>query len=433
MNSKYLIYQMLPRLWGDGKLASLDGAFAAYLRSLEVDYLWLTGIPRHAAGEPFVKGDPGCPYAVCDWYDINPYLAVEPENRMKEFGAVLQRMHAAGIKVMVDFIPNHVACNYSGELALYGWCDGDWTDTVKVDWTDPRTEAEYLRILRFWAGLGVDGFRCDMVELVPSEALGRVVKAVKREFPGVLFVAEVYGRENYRRYLDEAGMDLLYDKSGTYDILRGINEGTHIARELSWNWQWLWDMQPRMLNFLENHDEQRIASPQFAGNPDAMWAALAFDLLFNNASFMLYAGQEAGEDAAEGDDGRTSIFDWCKPRSLQELYSYVHGGEISAGPKAVLARYKELITLSCRPTFRTGGSWDLCYCNQGSEGFNPDRHFAFMRFDDDSAWLVFCNFGSATAMATIHIPDELRFAAGISQGEALVSAPPKGYALIKCK
>jgi hypothetical protein len=164
-----------------------------------------------------------------------------------------------------------------------------------------------------------------------------------------------------------------------------------------------------------------------------MWAALAFDLLFNNASFMLYAGQEAGEDAAEGDDGRTSIFDWCKPRSLQELFSYVHGGEMSAGPREVLSRYKELVTLSCRPAFRTGGSWDLCYCNLESDGFNPDRHFAFMRFDAGSAWLVFCNFSHATAMATIHIPDELRFAAGISQGEALVSAPPKGYALLKCK
>ncbi len=77
----------MPRLWGKGVLASCDAATLDYIRSLGVDYVWFTGLPRHATGQPFVKGDPGSPYAVTDWLDINPYLAENPSERMAEFSA----------------------------------------------------------------------------------------------------------------------------------------------------------------------------------------------------------------------------------------------------------------------------------------------------------------------------------------------------------
>lgn len=434
MKEKTIIYQVLPRLWGNGKFSSWNEDAAAYLRSLGVEYLWLTGVPRHATEEDFVKGDPGCPYAVYDWYDTNPYLATDPERRMQEFRELLDRMHSAGIKCLTDFIPNHVACNYKGALPLYGWHDGDWSDTLKVDWSNPDTEKEMLNVLRFWASMGVDGFRCDMVELVPSAALGRVVKAVKREFPGLLFVAEVYERDNYRRYIEECGFDLLYDKSGYYDIVRGILSGTRSARELTWNWQFLSGMQPAMLNFLENHDEQRFASGVFAGNADRVWPALAFGLLFNFASFMLYAGQEVGEDAAEAADGRTSIFNWCKPAGLGELAGFVYEGTaLSAGRNELLRRYRELLTMSKHPVFSRGNVWDLCYCNYDVPGFDADKHFAFVRYNEESAWLVLCNFSAKRAGMDLRIPEELALAAGLERREAFADAPANGYTLIKLK
>ena len=165
-----------------------------------------------------------------------------------------------------------------------------------------------------------------------------------------------------------------------------------------------------------------------------MWGALAFDLLFNNASFMLYAGQEVGEDAAEGHEGRTSIFNWCKPKGLTELYNHVHSGmELPAARKELLARYRELLTMSRRPVFLDGNNWDLCYCCATGSGFNPDKHFVFMRYDDEAAWLVFCNFSAEASVITVSIPEELRLAANINQTESLVSAPPRGYALLKCR
>ena len=411
---KLLIYQALVRLWGKCGFSSWDEATLKYVKSLGMDCLWLTGIPRHASGQPFVKGVPGCPYSISNWKDVNPYLADCQPRRMEEFDALVRRVHGAGLKLLIDYIPNHVARDYQGPIVHFDYCDADWTDTLKNDWSSPDTRAEMLDILRFWLRHGVDGFRCDMVELVPPDALGELIAAVKRDYSGSLFVAEVYGKGNYRRYIEEVGFDLLYDKSGLYDSLREICAGRLSAMAITWNWQFLGDLQPRMLNFLENHDEQRVASEFFLGEASRAYAALAVSLLFNDASFMLYFGQEAGESAAESGNGRTSIFDITHPATLGRLYQAVHGtGRLLPCESAVLARYREMLGYAVMPVFRSGKSWDLCYCNLDTQGFDPDRHFVFLRFDDSQAWLVFCNFSSSPLPGLrISIPSELEAVCG---------------------
>ena len=373
-----------------------------------MDYVWYTGMPRHATGRDFVKGNPGSPYAISNWRDVNPYLSDTPARRMKEFDALVARTHAAGMGVIVDYIPNHVAPDYEGPIRRFDWYDGDWSDTRKNDWSAPETRSEMENILRFWASRGVDGFRCDMVELVPAEALKGLISALKSDFPDLLFIAEVYRKENYRRYLDDVGFDLLYDKSGLYDTLRAICCSGATARGITWNWQWLGELQPRVLNFLENHDEQRLASPAFLGDARKGFAPLACSLLFNTAPFLLYFGQEVGEDGLDGADGRTSIFNWSDPPELRELYRSLHGGSLADAEAAILARYREFLGYAKRPAFAAGGTWDLTYCNEQAPGYNPDRHFAFVRFDDAEAWLVACNFSDAPASFTLSLPPELR-------------------------
>ena len=434
--AKRIIYQTLPRLWGKGKFSDWDEVSLGYLRSLGVDYVWYTGVPRHATGKDFVKGNPGSPYAITDWRDVNPYLADDPARRLEEFDALLARTHAAGLRVLIDYIPNHVAPDYEGRIRRYDWCDGDWTDTRKNDWTSPDTRAEMLEILRFWAKRGVDGFRCDMVELVPAEALRDLISAVKAEFPDRLFVAEVYQKDNYRRYLDDVGFDLLYDKSGLYDTLRAICCHGASARGITWNWQWLGDLQPHVLNFLENHDEQRLAAPEFLGAAPKGYAALACSLLLNTAPFMLYFGQEVGEDGVDGADGRTSIFNWSDPPELRELYRSLHGeAELAPDEAAVLARYRELLAMAKRPAFAEGGTWDLMYCNEGAPGINPNRHYAFVRYASDEAWLVVCNFSDVPATVRISLPSELRSACPIlpdfSTAYASATVPAWDASIIK--
>ncbi|MBP5675491.1 MAG: alpha-amylase [Bacteroidales bacterium] len=445
---KSIIYQLLPRLWGSGKFSSLDAGSLEYIKGLSADYIWFTGIIRHASGdtgEKVVKGDAGSPYAITDYFDVNPYLADNKARRMKEFQALLDRTHDAGLKAIIDFVPNHVAREYKGilgkeddttvhwkaendfyyypgeELVLPVKCRykevpakasgnaftsspgiNDWYETVKLNycpWHTPTWDRMYQAV-RFWALKGVDGFRCDMVELVPPEFLQWLIAEIKREFPEIIFIAEVYQKENYRRYIDEVGFDLLYDKSGLYDTLRAVTCSNASAKGITWDWQFLQDLQPRMLNFLENHDEQRLASDFFCGTPQGGYAALAVSLLLNTAPFMLYFGQEQGErgmdsEGFSGLDGRTSIFDWNAKHF---------------GPGKLLPAYSELLALAKTPAFREGRTYDLCYCQDGA--FNPDRHFAWLRTDGRETWLLAANFGDETQL-TLRIPPEALDCLGI--------------------
>lgn len=402
---KKIIYQVMTRLWDGGKMSGWDGPSFAYLKTLGVDYVWYTGIPRHSTGKDFVKGDPGCPYSITDWMDVNPYLADVPDDRLAEFDALVARTHAAGLKCILDFIPNHVARDYRGGIRHHNWCDGDWTDTFKINWDDPRTLETCVRVLQFWAARGADGFRFDMAELVPASQLRELISRVRAKYPELLMVAEVYIKDNYRMFLDYVGFDLLYDKSGSYDILRNIVCCGGSARQLTWNWQWLGEMQPKMLNFLENHDEQRIASREFAGSAGRCYSALAFSALYNNASFMLYFGQEVGEDASEGDCGRTSIFNWCDPAHVRRLNAHIGAGTpLPEEDAAVLSRYREILSYAKLPAFSCGKTWDLCYCQDTQ--FDRDGCFAFLRYDSASAYVVLCNFTAVPREMEIRIPRE---------------------------
>lgn len=454
----------------------MDTESLSYIKSLGMDWVWYTGIIRHATrstagGFPpskVVKGDAGSPYAITDYYDVNPYLADRPTLRMKEFQRLVDRTHAMGLKFMMDFVPNHVAREnvnlglqddkrvhwrpendfyyYPGAPLLLpadaaGYTENparasgnaftpapginDWWETVRLNYCDFHTPTwdRMLDIVRFWASKGVDGFRCDMVEMVPPQFMQWLIASVRQEFPQVCFVAEVYEKEKYGLYVNEVGFDWLYDKSGLYDTLRAVTCSGASARGITWNWQFLGDLQPRMLNFLENHDEQRLASDFFCGSPEGGFAALAVSLLLNTAPFMLYFGQEMGErgmqaEGFSGLDGRTSIFDWCKVPALQNP------------DQEVLQRYRNLLTLSREKAFSEGQTYDLCYCQDGS--FQPDRHYAWLRSDGTDTYLVAANFGPSADL-TLRIPAEALAFLGIKAVRTVysVTVPARDYALLK--
>ena len=410
---KQIIYQALPRLWGKGHFSDWTGKAFSYLKTLGVDYLWLTGVPRHESGTPFTKGCPGSPYAIIDWYDVNPYLADNEDKRMHEFELLIKRAHLAGIKIMIDYIPNHVGRSYAGDLPCFDHCDGDWTDTRKVNWNDPSTVDKMVDILCFWANKGIDGFRCDMVELVSAEALGEVVRRTRSAFPGLVFVAETYIKENYRRYLSTSSIDILYDKSGSYDILRAISNGNCSATALTSNWQWQAEIQGAMLNFLENHDEQRLASRFWNNGRRYPWAELAFSVLFNEASFMLYYGQEWMDDAAETDNGRTSIYDFTSPSGVRRAAHFARTGKAIKLNDAAdtdsldcYRRYLELMQTAASPLMRQGSNWDLCYLQNDCK-WNRDNMFAFARYDGHDAAVVICNFSDSDTELSVRLPEEL--------------------------
>ena len=422
-----VIYQVLPRIWGNGKFSDWDTPTFDYLKSLGVTAVWYTGIIRHSTGMPWVKGDPGSPYSISDYHDVNPYLSDDPDARMEEFRSLVKRTHLAGLKVIIDFIPNHVAPDCK-DVSVYPWCDYDWTDTRKIDYSHPDTWLKMNEIALYWAGLGVDGLRCDMVEMVPLPFLKQLVSEVKKRYPAFLFIGEAYDKSNYPLLIREAGFDLLYDKSGLYDILRAIICNGASARNITYNWQGLQDLQPHMLNFLENHDEQRFASSFYAGDARKAFAAVAAGALFNRSSYMIYAGQEIGIDAAEGSEGRTSIFNWTHPSGLKALFGFIHGkGFPDSNCAMLLERYRSLLRETALPLFRDGQNYDLCWCNSVATGFDPERHFAFLRYlraprkrYADVA-LVVCNFSGDAADMTINLPGDLRSKKELTRLPAKVS------------
>lgn len=408
------IYQVLPRLWGKGKFSDWNDDSFDYVKSLGITHIWFTGIPRHATGAPFVKGDPGSPYSVKDWFDTNPYLADKPEDRISEFESLVSRTHAAGLKVITDFIPNHVSPDYNGDIPRFDWCDYDWADTRKVDWSDPATGAYMLEVLRFWASKGVDGFRCDMVELVPLQALSTLFSAIRKEFPELVFIGEVYNTDNYRPFV-QAGFDLLYDKSGLYDAMQLVLSGSPVSL-LTQNWQRLQDLQSRMLNFLENHDEIRMQRPDFA--------SLAFAAAFNKASFMLYFGEELGENASQESNRRTSIFDLRQPSCIKRLCSDIRQEtSLTEEEASILRRHREL--LSAASQVHDWSNYDLCWCNAPGP-------FPFLRYSNGSCILFVCNFSDNQINTTISIPEDARRLCGTQEEAIPVRVEPHDCCMISC-
>ena len=532
--NKPIIYQILPRLWGNnvenpvengslaengtGKFSDIDDASLDYFKWLGCSHIWYTGVLRHStqaaeqgctASHPqFVKGKAGSPYAICDYYDVNVYLADNPQERMAEFEALIKRTHDKGLKVLIDFVPNHVSRDYGkidpqqghpvlgGEDArnvhwkaendffyypgesltlptpcpegmapyseypamatgnnCYNSCPGinDWYETVKINYCDWHTPTwdKMLDIIRFWAAKGIDGFRCDMVELVPPQFFKWMIETIKKEYPSLIFIAEVYKKDLYGEYIRNVGFDYLYDKSGLYDTLRTIVEKNvndngmpvelwQSTSGITRNWQYLGDLQPYMLNFLENHDEQRFGSEFFGKDASKTFAPLYTSLFLNTAPFMIYFGEEIGEKGMDkegfsGRDGRTTIFDWWTVDSVRRLrkviekksYTDIDVAKLTADGLSqkeaeIFVRFAEATRLAANDKAITHGTtYDLSYCNFSSDGFNKDRHYAFLRDFEDHTLLVAVNFSSVESKLKLQIPEHAFEWMEIAQTEIL--------------
>ena len=511
MKQKIIIYQLLPRLFsntcqnpvyngtieqnGCGKFNDITLEVLTELRSFGVTHIWLTGIIRHAtlshypqfglpASHPdIVKGIAGSPYAVNDYYDTDPDLAVNIPSRMSEFEQLLHRIHIQGLKAIIDFVPNHVARDYhskqlpkgytnlgegdnkdlsfspsnnyyylpGGSLQIRGLTNTapdqfveipakasgndvfrpdpdihDWYETVKLNYGFdyqnrqshfhplPDTWIKMTEILLFWSGKGVDGFRCDMAGMVPVDFWQYAIGQVKMEYQQIIFIAELYEPLEYRDYLETGFFDYLYDKAGMYDTLRSLIRGESSTRAITSVWKSMDGMDNSMLRFLENHDEQRIASGFFAGNPWKAIPAMAIASLMNQGPVLIYSGQEFGEPAAgssgfSGDDGRTSIFDYTVIPKLQKWFNYgkCDGQNLSENQRLLRRTYSELLHLAREyPVFSNGYLYDLMWVNEDIP--NRDRIFAFLRYGgttEEEVFMVVASFDPTILQIKIKIPE----------------------------
>ncbi|MBQ0072697.1 MAG: alpha amylase C-terminal domain-containing protein [Prevotella sp.] len=499
MNNKFIIYQIFTRLYGNrnttrkpwgtiedngsGKFNDFTQKELKRIKSLGVSHVWYTGVIRHASQTDYsangiptqhpsvVKGKAGSPYAIADYYDVDPDLATDVDKRMKEFEALIARSHKAGLKVIIDFVPNHVARQYQsiakpeGVIDLgaddntndgfnpqnnFYYCPGcdfvtplaydgepykespakatgndaftpspsvnDWFETVKLNygvdyWTHyghfdpvPKTWQRMTEILLFWAAKGVDGFRCDMAEMVPAEFWAWATEKVKFNYPEIIFVGEVYDPNQYRRYI-HSGFDYLYDKVGMYDTMRSVICGYGSACNITGAWQATDDINQHMLYFLENHDEQRVASDDFAGSAIKGIPGLVASVLMQDNPFMLYAAEEYGErgmdaEGFSGKDGRTTIFDYWSIDTLCRA----ENGELTAEEQHVFDMHQKVLGIARKEKAIDGDFYDLMYVNPWSAHFDNNKQYAFLRKKDNELLLVVCNFNGIAADINVNIP-----------------------------
>lgn len=522
MKQKPVIYQLLPRLFsntckdcvpygtveqnGVGKMNDITELVLSKISELGVTHVWYTGVIEHATATDYsrygiipdnphiVKGRAGSPYAIKDYYDIDPDIAVDVANRMKEFEALVARTHNAGMKVLIDFVPNHVARQYHSDVKPTGIEDlgegddttmrfapdnnfyyiprqqfaphdvflgeganayrefparatgndcftafpgkNDWYETVKlnygVDYGDgsrhfspiPDTWMKMLHILRFWCSKGIDGFRCDMAHMVPVEFWKWAIPMVKDRYPRTLFIAEIYDVGLYRDYIYNGHFDYLYDKVNLYDTLRGIQCCNLSAASLTSCWQTVDGISDYMLNFLENHDEQRFASWQYAGDASLVIPSLVVSATFARGPMMIYAGQELGERAIDaegfsGRDGRTTIFDYWSVPTLRRWYDEGKCDNRHLSPFEIDLRkmYGRILSLcNTEKAISSGSFFDLMYVNYGN--LNPHRQFTYLRNYKTETLLIAVNFDNHPCNIAINIPQHAFECMGIQPTEA---------------
>lgn len=506
---RMIVYQLFPRIFtnsnpapsrfgsleenGSGKLNDITPKVLESLRHLGINTLWLTGVIEHATKTDFsqfgiekdhpavVKGEAGSPYAIKDYYDVDPAIADDVPNRIKELQAAIDRIHSAGMKVIIDFVPNHTARNYHSDKAPEGvedfgkndditkffspnnnyyyipnqsfspsidlespegsymefpakatgndcfsaFCsEFDWYETAKLNYGHdygnhsdhfnpvPDTWKKMLHILEYWVSLGVDGFRCDMVFMVPLPFWHWVIPKMKKEWPNVFFIGEIYDVAQYRPFIEYGCFDYLYDKVNLYDTLVGIEKYNVSAAKLTDCWKTVDGLGNKMLNFLENHDEVRFASSEFAGNPERVVPYLIVSSMISKGPFMIYYGQELGERGEDNEgfaglNHRTSIFDYWSLDTLRRWYAHGNCSDSGLLPNEKWLRdfYGKVLRMcNNQSSIREGEFFDLMYVNLQNPDFDPHSLFSWLRYDDDEALLIVCNFSREDKELKINIP-----------------------------
>jgi glycosidase len=553
---KIVVYHVFPRLFGNtnttnkpwgtieengtGKFNDFTDLALAEIKKLGVSHIWYTGVPHHALIGDYssigvsdddpdvVKGRAGSPYAVKDYYQVNPDLAVDPAKRMEEFEALIARTHAHDMKVIIDIVPNHIARRYEGKnnptgVSDFGandttsleydrnnnfyyipgqsfqvplpknnykplggenhpLADGqfdenpakwtgngsrmaqpdfyDWYETVKVnygirpdgstdfpklpegadslDWNAhyefwqgkdvPDSWDKFKDITQFWLAKDVDGFRFDMAEMVPVEFWSYLNSHIKKTNPDAFLLAEVYNPSLYRDYIRKGKMDYLYDKVEFYDTLRNVIQDRGTTWHIAEIQDRLADIEHHMLHFLENHDEQRIASPQFANDPWKAMPAMVVSATISTSPTMIYSGQEVGEpgreDAGFGDPSRTSIFDYIGVPTHQRWMNggKFDGGQLSESEKALRNYYSEVLNFTRNSPALMGEYLDLQSFNRQHNPAYTAKAFAFARWDENQKLIVVTNFDEFQSVkTTLKLSPELLEVWNLPTGERELS------------
>ncbi len=265
------------------------------LKTLGVDILWL--MPVHPIGEKHRKGTLGSPYAVRDYYGVNPEFGTRDD--LKRF---VDAAHVQGMYVILDWVANHTAWDnplveqhpewyardWKGDFHPTPWWD--WSDIINLDYSRPGLRKYMTDAMVHWVrDIGVDGYRCDVAGFVPLEFwenLRTELEAVKPVF----LLAEWESRDLHARAFDATYAWSWYD--AVHQITQGKADVNRLYTFYSWN-EAFFPRGAMRMNFVSNHDKNSWEGTEFEAFGDGLHAAMVLSFVADGIP-MIYNGQEAG-------------------------------------------------------------------------------------------------------------------------------------------
>ncbi len=395
-----VIYEIFPRQFsatGDfaGITARLDE-----LKALGVDILWL--MPIHPVGRLKAKGTIGSPYAVRDYYAINPDYGTKDDLHRLVDGA-----HARGLKVIIDIVANHTAWDsvMMSNPAFYKQdAQGhiipphpEWEDVAGLSYANPETHRYMREMLKYWMSeFKLDGFRCDVAGDVPTDFWEEVRQDLEKIRPGFFMLAEA------------SKPDLLvnaFDADYGWPMLATVNkvlmEGAP-ASEIRHTWevseQQAFPNGALHMHCSDDHDEPRAIS-RYGWNGALAASAMMFTL---DGVPLIYDGMEAG-DTSESSD----------PALFEKLPVFWH----PKGREAFRETYRQLTALRHQHPALTAGTL------QWLDNSAPQNVVSFLRRGAGEEIVTVVNFSNRPQSAAIHVEQAGAFALVLRSGAA--GADPK--------
>ncbi|MFP5265650.1 MAG: alpha-amylase family glycosyl hydrolase [Blastocatellia bacterium] len=291
-----IIYEVFPRAFSakgdfDAITARLDD-----LKALGVTVLWL--MPIHVMGREKKKGTIGSPYAVRDYYSINPDYGAKDDLRR-----LVAESHRRGMKVIIDIVANHTSWDsvmmktpefYRRDQSGKIISPYDWTDVAALNYDNPRLRDYMTDMLKYWIReFDLDGYRCDVAGEVPASFWEAARAELEKIKPDIMMLAEASKPELLVKAFD---LDYAWPfHSALNEVLMGERPASHLRD--------VWEEQrakfPRgalHMRFSDNHDERR-AIARFGERGALAASALVFTM---NGVPLIYNGMEVGDTAESG-------------------------------------------------------------------------------------------------------------------------------------
>ncbi|HWY29475.1 MAG TPA: alpha-amylase family glycosyl hydrolase [Candidatus Acidoferrum sp.] len=373
------IYEIFPRDFStegnfNGVTARLDE-----IKALGVNVLWI--MPIHPIGEKGRKGDFGSPYAVKDYYAINPDYGT-----LKDFQDLVNGAHQRGMRVIMDLVANHTAWdNVMMAHPEFYKQDGqghvippvpEWTDVAGLNYNNLQLRSYMIAMLKYWVQTAdVDGFRCDVAYAVPTDFWEQARAELAKIKPDIIMLAEASKPE----LLTNA-----FDIDYSWPLLATMNNViTHDApaSDIKKSWEDSLQKFPRgslHMRISDDHDEERAVA-RYGVNGALAASALMFTL---DGVPLLYNGMEVGDATESGD-----------PALFYKLPIFWHPKE----RPPLRSIYHDLIEMRKHYPALSGGQ--LIWLTNS----DPSKIVSFLRQDDKDEFAVLVNLSNRPASGTLTV------------------------------